>query len=87
MRFRVLWLRRAIAGLAHAYNLASADDRAATVTTDMALADQVLAVNPQHVGESREGNERIYFLSSLVLQYEWFDEEKVVVVFNAGYRR
>jgi hypothetical protein len=86
MRFRVIWLRRAIEGLAHAYTLASADDRALAVTTEMAQADQVLGVNPQHVGESREGNERIYFLQSLVLQYEWFEEEKVVVVFNAGYR-
>ena len=86
MRFRVLWLRVAIDALAQAYTQAAGEDRATEVTTDMALADQVLAVNPQHVGESRAGNERIFFLPTLALTYEVFDDEKLVVVISARYR-
>lgn len=85
MRFRVLWLRSALDELARTYLLAAESDLGMAVTSLIAQIDQVLAVNPQHIGESRADGERILIRSPLVLEYEVFDEAKVDVVRTVRY--
>ena len=80
MRFRVIWLRGALTELARAYLAANSTGESGPLTTLVAQVDQVLTVNPQHVGESRADNNRILIRPPLVIEYEVFDDERVVVV-------
>lgn len=85
MRFRVVWPRHALAALAQAYTAAATGGHGAAVATSMAQIEQLLAVNPQHVGESRGNGDRIFILWPLVVEYEVFGDDKVVVVLDARY--
>ena len=51
----------------------------------MAQVDQLLEKAPQSVGESRAGNDRILFVTPIVVEYEVFAEESIVVVTDARY--
>ncbi len=86
MRFRVIWLRRPLNELARAYMAANVTGGSAALTILVAQLDQVLAVNPQHVGESRADNERILIRPPLVVEYEVFDDDNAVVVTDIRYR-
>ena len=86
MRFRVIWLRRPLNEWARAYMAANVTGGSAALTIPVAQSDQVLAVNPQHVGESRADNERILIRPPLVVEYEVFDDDNAVVVTDIRYR-
>lgn len=85
MNFRVVWPRRAIESLARVY-LASTDrEQATAVTAAMAEVDRQLERFPQTAGESRIGNDRILFVRPIVVEFEVFADERVVVVTDARY--
>jgi hypothetical protein len=85
MNFRVVWPRRAIESLARAYLAGVSQEQATAITLAMALVDQLLEKSPESVGESRAGNDRILFVTPIVVEYEVFADESIVVVTDARY--
>jgi hypothetical protein len=86
MNYRVVWPRRAVEALAWAYMAATEREQASAVTHAMAEVDRLLERSPLAVGESRIGNDRILFAPPIVVEYEVFEDENVVVVTEARYR-
>ncbi len=87
MNFQVIWMQQAIRSLARAYLSASDDGEAETVTSTMAEIDHLLVRSPTTAGESRDGAERILVVLPVVVEYEVFEYERVVVVTTARYVR
>lgn len=80
-------MRQAIESLARAYLSADAVGNASAVTAAMAEADRLLAANPSDVGESRQGTDRVLILPPVVVEFEVFADERIVVVTVARYHR
>jgi hypothetical protein len=73
--------------LTQAYLVAREAGEADAVTTSMAQVDTLLSANPTTAGESRDGAERILVVRPVVVEYEVFEDERVVVVSAARYYR
>lgn len=87
MRFRVIWLRIALAPVSRAYaELFEAGADAEAITRAMARIDAALERDPLNQGESRSPGERILIEAPLSVRYEIHEVEKVVVVWRAVYR-
>ena len=39
--------------------------------------------NPEQVGESRGGNERVFIVAPLSVQYEVFEDDRIVLIYEA----
>ena len=87
MTFQVIWMQQVIRSLAQAYLAARDDSEAEAVTAAMAEIDRLLVSNPITAGESRVGAERIIVIRPVVVEYEVFNEERVVVVTTARFAR
>jgi hypothetical protein len=87
MNFRVLWPQRVMRELTRAYLVAREAGEADAVTTSMAEVDAHLSANPTTAGESRDGAERILVIRPVVVEYEVFEDERVVVLTAARYFR
>lgn len=85
MNFRVVWMTRATAALARAYLAAENAGRAAAITAAMAEVDRLISTDPMGAGESRGGTERVVIVTPVVVEYEVFEDERVVVVTTARY--
>lgn len=87
MNWRVVWSRRAVAGMTRAHldlrGLGVADTGVAAASAEL---DRQLVRSPADVGESRSGNERVAFEGPLVVRFEVHDDERVVVVTNSWWR-
>lgn len=86
MIFRVIW-RRALLGRLADFFLKARDlglDPNA-ITAAVARIDMSLAKSPSTCGESRPGGERILIELPLAVDFEIFDDEKVVVVVRVRY--
>jgi hypothetical protein len=86
-RYRVIWKRSAIE-----LELASAVVRAmqggqdvAAITRAMDVAERVLSVRPNDVGESRPEFERLEVFDPLTIRYAVHEDERIVYVLHVVY--
>jgi hypothetical protein len=86
MTFTVIWKHSTVDRLTAYYvsALESGEDSSA-ITASVAQIDALLAANPLEQGESRQKQERILIVPPLVVDFEVFDQEKVVLVFGIRY--
>jgi hypothetical protein len=85
--FTVRWVRSAQNELATVWTQADSAMRQA-ITFSVHQIDQELQRDPENIGESRAGNERIFFLFPLGIRFEVNKDEFVVRVLHAwSYRR
>jgi hypothetical protein len=78
MRFQTIWQTPVLEQLADVW--LHAPDRSA-VTAATARVDQLLQADPVHVGESREGANRVVFVDPLVVHYMVvLDDQKVLIL-------
>ena len=86
MNYKVIWNHGQLRRLAEVYmQLREEGGPASDVTQAMNGADQILAVNPKHVGESRSDEERVWYVPPLTITYEIHEEEKIVYVLRFHY--
>jgi hypothetical protein len=85
--FRVVWRRRLVEHELAEFVLAAMgrQEGAASITRAMNEIDRLLATAPQTHGESREDYERILIVPPLAVDYEVYEDDRVVYVLRARY--
>jgi hypothetical protein len=85
--YRVIWkhfvLHHDIASFV--YRAMEAREDVGAITEAMAKIDQLLAARPNQVGESRGEFDRILIVEPLAVDFEVYEEEKIVYVARARY--
>ena len=85
--FKVIWkhrtLQHSIANIVLRVMQSGGDTGA--ITQAMASVDQLLAKDPLGCSESRDDFERILIAQPLVVDFEIYEEEKVVYILRARY--
>jgi hypothetical protein len=81
MNYAVIWTKAAVDQLAAAWM--SATNRTAVQRASNRI-DRQLASNPWAVGESRSGNDRLYFDQPLAVYYRIDDSDNKVYVLSVG---
>jgi hypothetical protein len=86
MNFTVIWKHAAIDRLTgyYVHALENGLDSEA-ITEAIARIDSLLKNDPANQGESRQDQERILILRPIVIDYEVFEDEKVVFVLGIRY--
>jgi len=79
--FRVEWLQRALDDLTTGWLQASAQERLAITSASHAL-EEGLRTDPQHEGESREGDVRIAFEAPLAVSFHVDPYRRLVTVLH-----
>lgn len=82
MKYKVIWPHATTQKLAALYLVAKERSLANIVTKLLADVELDLESHPYSAGESREGNQRIFVETPLVIEFEVFDDEQVVIVFD-----
>ena len=77
MNFIIVWSDAAIQDLARIWLQVSNRN---AITRASNQIDQVLSQNPQYVGESRAGNERVFFEDPLGVRFEVVIDDMIVTV-------
>lgn len=77
MKFTVLWIPEAEAELARLW---TGTRTRAIVTHAVDAIDQVLRIAPDEVGESRDGNRRIFFAWPLAVTYVIKHDDRIVQI-------
>jgi hypothetical protein len=86
MKYALVYPNAAAQMLTACYLTARADGLADAVTQATNRIDAVLRANPLDQGESREGESRLLIDRPLSVEYEVFEDERVVVVLTVRYR-
>jgi hypothetical protein len=86
MNYRVVWPRRLENALGDAAFYAH-ERGSDVVALRRAVADIELALsdNPNELGESRDGAERVLIINPLSVRYEVFEAAQVVCIYEAVY--
>ena len=79
MKYTVTWKPQAERQLASIW--LDAEDRA-SVTSAARLIDERLEIDPQRCGESREGNDRVFFVEHLGVYFELLRDDRRVNVIS-----
>ncbi len=75
--FQVVWLQSALDELATLWMGANSATRQ-QITSAANAVDQALQANPMETGESRDGEERVFFIQPLGIQFE-IDEARSLI--------
>lgn len=87
MNFRVIWLPRArVAIQTRIFMAAEKGADFAALESAMQALDAQLGADPQTVGESRSGEERVAIEGLLSAFFEVFDADRVVLVYDVVVR-
>ena len=81
MKYRIDWSQRALDAAAR-YWLNVPHDMRAKITKATAMTDRVLTIDPENEGESRTGDERILFMSPLIVTFAVDNLNRVVQILN-----
>lgn len=87
MTFSVIWVQAALDQLAREFVPLWGTDQGRAITAAMARIDGLLETNPGDRGESRPGTERVLIEPPLLVRFEIHEEQRVVIVTDARYRR
>lgn len=85
MTFRVLWPERAMQSLAATFLAARAAGDTEAVNDAVVEAERLLARAPQTAGESRSGAIRLLIVAPVAVEFEVFEDDRVVVVSETRY--
>ena len=85
--YRVIWKARAVENDIASFVVRATDEGHDAEAISMAMneIDRLLSRQPSTIGESRAFNERILFVFPLVVDFEVFDDEELVVVLRVRY--
>ena len=81
MIYVVQWSRRALGAVTELWLASSSADRT-LITRAVATIDERLGNDPKRLGESRDANERIWFVPPLIVIFEVDDVDRLVRVLN-----
>jgi hypothetical protein len=87
--YRVIWRRVVVEGRIAEFmlDLGARGESTEPLFLAMNRVDQLLAGDPNNVGESRADFERVYFEPPLLVTFEVHDDERLVFVLRARYVR
>jgi hypothetical protein len=84
--FKVEWIETAVTRLANAWLSADSETRAA-ITAASHEIDQLLEIDPAHVGESRDGIRRLLIADPLAATYVVDEDLEFVIVLDVVLRK
>ena len=79
MSYKVHWSEKALNDLAAIWINADAATRVAINRATTSI-DKLLLTTPDQVGESRDGNQRVFFLSPLIFSFAVYEMERAVLI-------
>ena len=84
MRYRVVWRQR-IQNQMHtsAFLLRERGGDTKPMRDAIRSIEDAMTSNPEQVGESRGGNERVFIVAPLSVQYEVFEDDRIVLIYEA----